>query len=227
MKTLKLSGDTYNLRRDIRGIGGVWNYDEKGWLIPETKEYEAKKFAEDHRLDVDYVEASEDTFAPLEGEKLRAYRQQKASRKAERLLLWAEKRETKSDELLHKHDRYTTDYSFVTQPILVGHHSEKRHRKLLNRIHTDIDNGYNLQDEAHNLRERAERLTTGVRVKGDAAKAQAEKTAYIRSRIKVGDRVQCWITGWGVIEKINQKTYKTEGSTYLKQIRFIKLEEGQ
>ena len=227
MKAIRLTGEhTYVYRREIRRAGGVWNYELMGWIFPAGKEVVARELANVHDLVTDEVEVADDTFEPLEGERLREYRQEKNNRKAEKLIKWADSREKKADQLLHKHDHYTKDYSFVTQPILVGHHSENRHRKLLNRIRTDIDTGYGLQSEADKLRQRAESLTAPVAVKGDAAKRRAERLAFNRSKIKIGDRVYNGITGWGVIEKINQKTYKTVGYTYLHSIEFIHLDRG-
>jgi len=42
------------------------------------------------------------------------------------------------------------------QPILVGHHSEKRHRRDLDRIHTNMRKGLDAQQQAADLRARAE-----------------------------------------------------------------------
>lgn len=56
------------------------------------------------------------------------------------------------------------------QPILVGHHSEKRHRKHLERIERLVRAGYDASAKADRLRERLANEYTGIQVDNPDAK---------------------------------------------------------
>ena len=220
MKTLLITGETYKIRREIRALGGRWNGEHKGWIVPFEKRQEAEALT--GRIIIAPHEAPDDIFKPLTTEDIRAIRQDRANRKADRLEKWAESRQKKADELDKQTRPFTSDWSFVTQPI-TPNAGGRRFAKFRQKITDKVDKKYALMNEADDLLERAESLREPVLVKGDTAKKRQAKLEFIRSQIKVGDTVTDWIYGEGVISKINQKTYKTEGSTLLKNIEFIKL----
>jgi hypothetical protein len=188
--------------------------------VPFEKRQEAEALT--GRIIIAPHEAPDDIFKPLTTEDIRAIRQDRANRKADRLEKWAESRQKKADELDKQTRPFTSDWSFVTQPI-TPNAGGRRFAKFRQKITDKVDKKYALMNEADDLLERAESLREPVLVKGDTAKKRQAKLEFIRSQIKVGDTVTDWIYGEGVISKINQKTYKTEGSTLLKNIEFIKL----
>ncbi|MCG9661159.1 DUF3560 domain-containing protein [Vibrio mediterranei] len=62
------------------------------------------------------------------------------------------------------------------QPILVGHHSEKRHRRAADRIHNNYGKSFELSKQADNLEARAERVGSSGIASDDAnAIAKVEK----------------------------------------------------
>jgi hypothetical protein len=75
----------------------------------------------------------------MDTESIRAQRQERADRKASRLLTWAKSAEKKADQERAKHSGFSNDWQFITQPILIGHHSERRHRNLHARISKQMD----------------------------------------------------------------------------------------
>ena len=77
--------------------------------------------------------------------------EQKLDNKRERLLNAADKAEREGDARIK---RANSDASVIPmgQPILVGHHSEKRDRNFRNRIHNNFSKGHELKEKASRLR---------------------------------------------------------------------------
>lgn len=81
--------------------------------------------------------------------------QEYAKRKADKLIERAEKKEAKSDEKWEAADE-GKDFLVLAEPIKIGHHSEKRHRALIERNHNRMNKAVELQKEAETLEQRAE-----------------------------------------------------------------------
>lgn len=60
--------------------------------------------------------------------------QEFAKKKAERFQMWADARERKADEY-YEASKEGKDFLVLAEPIKIGHHSEKRHRALIERNH--------------------------------------------------------------------------------------------
>jgi len=86
--------------------------------------------------------------------------------RAERLRGWAEKRETEA-EAAGRRARELSDMIPFGQPILVGHHSEGRHRRDLGRIQSGFTRSYESARMAERHRGRA-----------DEIERQAERSVY-------------------------------------------------
>lgn len=84
------------------------------------------------------------------------YRERR-ERKAERLREWADQREAKGRAQVEG-ARTISSYIPFGQPILVGHHSEKRHRRDLDRIDRGFSNGYGNIEKADSFRSRADNI---------------------------------------------------------------------
>ena len=74
--------------------------------------------------------------------------------KAERLREWAGKREAKAKAAFQRVDQIA-DMIPMGQPILVGHHSEKRHRADLDRMEVGTRNAFEHQNRADDFTQRA------------------------------------------------------------------------
>ena len=81
------------------------------------------------------------------------YRERREAR-AERLREWADKRETKASAAFERADQIAGMIPFG-QPILVGHHSEGRHRRDVERIGRGMTQGVEHSRTAERMRERA------------------------------------------------------------------------
>ena len=80
--------------------------------------------------------------------------ERKLDAKRDRLLERADKAEREGDSRIA---RANSDASVIPlgQPILVGHHSEKRDRNFRKRIHNNFSKGFELKEKASKLRDRA------------------------------------------------------------------------
>ena len=65
--------------------------------------------------------------------------QERAKRKAEQYENWAQSRQIKSDQYYNASNE-GADFLVLAEPIKIGHHSEKRHRALIERNHKRMDN---------------------------------------------------------------------------------------
>lgn len=133
---------------------------------------------------------------PTDPEEIRAYRQERADRKADRYEGWAKKREEKAVAQLNSNPEMRHDWAFITQP---GHIPARvRMNRRDDKAHESLHVARGMRDKAQSLRK--------VRVAGDAeAKRQAQRDS-IRSKLQVGMTVDTGIYGTGVVDKINRKT---------------------
>ncbi len=99
----------------------------------------------------------------------------RARAKSIKYIEWAEKAEAKSKAI---HERFSADFKDFdwTQPILLGHHSQRRHQKIYERrdnMHRTINE---LDAKAKRFREKAENLLIFANTnKGDAERKREGK----------------------------------------------------
>jgi hypothetical protein len=79
--------------------------------------------------------------------------QERAKQKAEKLNNWADSAEKKSDDWREKSNE-GKDFLSLGEPIKVGHHSEKRHRALIDRNWNRMSNAMEELKKADTYRER-------------------------------------------------------------------------
>lgn len=139
---------------------------------------------------------------PTDPEEIRTYRQAKLDRKSDRRQEWADSAIKQADALDKSLDTYK-DWNFITQPILVGHHSERGHRNLLKRIHGRMDKEMELRKKAEN---HLNHVGVKATVKGDAETARQARRDTVRAKIAIGMKVDTAIYGTGIVKKINKKT---------------------
>lgn len=84
------------------------------------------------------------------------YRERRLAR-AERLRTWADKRQAKSASAFNT-ARTVADGIPLGQPILVGHHSERRHRRDIERIDNGMRKGIEHERMAHSMTSRADEI---------------------------------------------------------------------
>lgn len=153
---------------------------------------------------------------PTEVEEIRAYRQERADRKAERLEGWAEKRRTVAEGTLNTiRERYRGDFAFNTQP---GHIPERA------RVIRREDRAFESLRVADGLAGRAASLRAGVRVKGDAERKRQHHREIADQHIQVGTRVHDFCFGNGIVTRVNRLSYTIKfdsGSTYARDKTYV------
>lgn len=131
----------------------------------------------------------------------------RAKIKAAQYLEWAQKAEAKSKEIYANWNAQYKDFDW-TQPILRGHHSQKRHEKIYERRDTMHRKINELDAKAKRFREKADNLLRFANTnKGDAERKREAQRQLADSKVSVGTQVYDYSFGSGKILKINKKTY--------------------
>lgn len=145
---------------------------------------------------------------PINIEEIRAFRQAKADRKADRLEGWAEKREQRAEARLNSYPNMRHDIAFITQP---GHIPARARM-----IRAD-DRACESLEVAKRMRERAENIRN-VRVVGDAERERQAKREEADKIISVGTFISCALYGTGDVVKVNQKTYRVNFGNHVTNV---------
>lgn len=150
---------------------------------------------------------------PTDPEAIRAYRQARANRKADRYEEWARKREQTAEAKLNSYPTMRHDWAFITQPGRIVA------RERMNR---SDERAFESLKKAEEMREKAEGLRH-VRVKGDAARLDEAIRQNVLTWIKPGMTVHSGITGNCEVLKVNQKTAKVKGKygSFNVQLHFL------
>jgi len=91
------------------------------------------------------------------------------------------KAESQRDLAKHLHSKNDTILGIMNgTPILIGHHSENRHRNQLERIHNDERKGYEASDYAKTLDKRADNKTNSYAVSAN----DPDAVTKLKNRIK-------------------------------------------
>lgn len=138
---------------------------------------------------------------------------ERALAKSKQYREWATKKMEKAKEIYANYSAEMKDFDW-TQPILKGHHSQRRHEKIYERrnsIHAKVNE---MEAHAKRMFEKADNLEAFANTnKGDAErKRQAERDENDKN-IKVGDMVKT-IYGMKEVLKINKKTYTIKGESH-------------
>jgi len=81
--------------------------------------------------------------------------QERAKEKVERIQQWASNAESKSNAY-YEASNEGRDFLVLAEPIKIGHHSEKRHRALIERNHNRMGKSIEFQNKAKKYEDRAE-----------------------------------------------------------------------
>lgn len=87
--------------------------------------------------------------------------QERMKKKAERFEMAASNSEKKSDQYWKASDE-GKDFLSLGEPIKIGHHSEKRHRALIERNHNRMGNAIAAEDKAKEQKDKAEYYASRV-----------------------------------------------------------------
>ena len=116
----------------------------------------------------------------------RADYEERKERRIERLEERAEKAHKEGNSRLED-ARRRADFIPFGQPILVGHHSEKRHRKDIERIRNNTLKGVELLDKSKSLQRRAATAASNHTISSDDPEALVKLRAKLASEEKLRD----------------------------------------
>ena len=109
------------------------------------------------------------------------YRERREA-KAERLRGWADKRDEKGTASVEK-AKQIADMIPFGQPILMGHHSQRRHKQDIERINSGFDQGYGNMRKADEFRSRAD----GIEAAADNAIYSDDPDAIERLEARIAE----------------------------------------
>ena len=202
---LKITWDTYEYRRHLSKYGCKYSYEDKCWVSYHNEEI--IDFCIQNNLKFENY----DKNVVLDEKREVEQKNIRARQKAENYRNRAENYEKKWDnETISQHER---DFLSLWEPIKVWHHSEWRHRKLLERCRNKMDRQMDYYKTSNELERKAEywenkkyRTEEEKIERKERAKSHFERALELwRSKYKIWDeyiwRHCCWI-----IEKINNKS---------------------
>jgi len=96
--------------------------------------------------------------------------QEKQEQKLEKYQELSKKAQQES-EAQYKRSKRISDLIPMGQPVLVGHHSEKRHRKDIERIQNSFNKSVELQNKAEYYKSKAERILNPTAISSDNPEA--------------------------------------------------------
>lgn len=116
---------------------------KKGDVIPVANKYGKESDCEVHNLVAQYGGHYYYSITRCDGINKQTY----AERKAEKYRAWEAAQEAKSSKFFEQ-SREGADFLVLAEPIKVGHHSEKRHRALIERNHARMDKALQASKDA-------------------------------------------------------------------------------
>ena len=200
-----ITGNTYPSRHALRAAGALFDYNEKAY-IAAADNARARTAAEEAGLCVNRYDATEEQLAPATGDRLREIRQMKKDRYRDRLLARADAADQRAEKAAHRISNGEREFLALGEPIKIGHHSERRHRKLIERAWNAFEAEASEHRKADGLRRKAEGMAP-ARVKGDAAREHQEERDRASAAISKGDLVNTGIYGPATVTRVNKITF--------------------
>lgn len=203
---IKITWETYINRRALAQLGAKFDYTEKAYIAPDSEQLQ-----EFLRTAPDLEQSPyTPTIAPDSEQFLVNQQAAKAKARADRYQARAERLERASNEA-YEASNEGREFLVLAEPIKIGHHSEKRHRALIERNWKRMDKCIQLSKEAEEAKRKAEywnnrkfeTTETKEQKKEQQKKLKARTLELWREAYKVWDTY----TGWSItctIAKINK-----------------------
>lgn len=141
---------------------------------------------------------------------------ERALRRAAQRRAWADAAEAKAAQLQKEYDDdpRSNDWAFWSEPIKIGHHSERRHRRARELLNNKKQRIFDLLDKAKMHRQKADNLERFASThKGDAERRRQAEREALDSILGVGSRVHSIIYRRdGEITKVFPKSYRVKFS---------------
>lgn len=213
MKTLKLIWNTYEIRRDIVKLWFIFSYQENWYIwncntITEKLENKIKELWLEYE-ELEYIEINEQYI--VNQKNLRA------EKKAEKYSRYSISTEKKAEQT--KLSKQEENFLSLAEPVKIWHHSEKRHRKLIEKSWNTMWKRVALFEKAETYQDKAEYWKNKKFI---TTKEKEEKKQYMKEITekalsmwkedhKIGEEYIGWHTNNPlIIAKINKTTITTE-----------------
>lgn len=194
------SGNIYGLEtffREIKGrkYRGQWSFfeDPSAEILTQLEKHGRESFAEQVENKI-----------------------QRDLDKAERYETYAENAEARAESRSQAADKISSFIPFG-QPILVGHHSERRHRRDIERIRSNVEKSIEESDKAAYLRGRAFDLSR--------SQERLENRRYIGNRIKEAQKSVRQLSKWA--EPTNPRLIQAQEKLAFWQGRLAEIETAR
>ncbi len=199
-KGFVVSGNTYPLKSQIKAMGGKWNKDDGGWVVPIRSAKAINALKKQKGLKIRAIKTEEDVFRRLtEAERL-DLRKAKYERKAERWESSASKKSKEASALRENSQRLIENIPFG-QPMLIGHHSYNADKNRREKSWNQFGKSIHMQAEADEKERKAgiishvaDRLGSTSDLKGRIAKFEKELN-HARNKVTKAEENKRWAIG--------------------------------
>jgi hypothetical protein len=189
-----MEGTTRDMAETIKATrqGWRWSRNLGSWYLARTLRPET--VTAKVQATIRHLEAEGITVEWIDGE--RADDEERARRRYERDKELVDAHQEKAEKLKAEGDAYNqrskelADMIPMGQPILVGHHSERRHRKHLDKIHNDMGKAVGAWKAAERREEKAKAAATRVAKADRQAELAANGPKFGPADIRPGDLVR-------------------------------------
>lgn len=216
MKTLKLIWETYTVRQEVSKLGFIYSYEENGYIwncneITEKLENQIKDLWLRYE-EIEFIEINEEYI--VKQKNIRA--QNKYNKYIDRACSTSKKANNT------KLSQQESNFLSLAEPVKIWHHSEGRHRKLIEKSRRIMDKRVELWNKAEEYDDKADYwknkkfLTTSEKEeKKQLAESLENKALELwRNDYKVWDEYTCWHAYKPmIIAKINKNTVRVESGS--------------
>lgn len=196
-KGFLVTGDTYPLKNTIKAMGGKWNGDLKGWVVPPGSAKEINKLKKEKRLSVTSLKTEEDVYRRISAAERLDLRKEKYEKKAERWENSAARKSKKAAALRESSQKLIEDIPFG-QPMLIGHHSYNADKNRREKSWNQFGKSIHMQDEADETKRKArvishvaDRLGSTADLHGRIAKTEKELN-HARNKVTKAEENKRW-----------------------------------
>lgn len=198
--------NTYLLRKEIKAKFKAFRNPEYKWWAVES-EFGVIEYCKDNWLDI--VE-SEWNIERMDRDDIRIEKAKK------RIWLW-DKKADKFEKIAEKSDvsKQERDFLSLAEPIKIWHHSEKRHRKLIEKARKKMDQRVKAYDEKENAEDKKEYRENELKRLQDKKEWKRKNADERRKELieKTKNSISVWSTVYRfwhecIVVKKNEKSAK-------------------
>ena len=202
--------DTYPFRREIASMGWIYDYTEKAHRLPKnetTINRSREKWFDIHTSDIDITDDYK-----VHNKNVQSWK------RADKWSLVSDRKNSEATK--YEDSKAVKDFLSLWEPVKVWHHSEKRHRKLIDKSRKNRWKRVELHNEADEAERKSEyrknkkyKTAEEKRLEKEYIAKLSEKALILWSQeYRVWDIYVWWHTSF-TIAKINKKTVQSESGS--------------